>query len=414
MSFTEHGIRQAHLSLRWESKDLWKPLLEGIGAPPSQRAVSAVVLALFVEDMGQGRWTSYSRSKSHYNMPERYRTPLYKYRQVVGAVDVLEALGLVLHEKTPPGQRGWQSAIIATPELIDLTRAITLSKISAAPLREPILLRASDKSLIDYDESRSIDQMRRQLSAQNEAIMSSDFGQLLPFPGRLRRIFNQSFERGGRFYAEGGSWQSLSKAERQQISINGESVVEIDYTAFHPVLAYAECGLPPPVEPYSVPGFSRDLVKVAFNILLNSSCRSGARHEIANKPMMAEALLDIRRFDNESIFDFRQRLSTADPLYAQRASLAASQLIEALLEKHAPINGLFFTGAGVRLQRRDSDIAEAVMKSMRQQGIVVLPVHDSFLVAASKAHLLEAAMIDEARKKGVSVQCKRSSSVSTG
>ncbi len=417
MSWIDREIRQAPLSLRWETKHMWSPLAEAMGSQRGLEAASAVAvavaLALFAEAIGQGRWTSYSRSKTHYAMPRRYRTRLYTYRQVVGAVDELVALDLVYHEKAPPGQRGWQSAISATPDLVELVRTVTRGEVRPVPLREPIVLRDGEKNPIDYYDNRMTDRMRRQISAQNEAIMGMgmDFGKLLPFPGRLRRIFNGSFDRGGRFYAEGGSWQTLSKAERQQISIGGEPVIEIDYSAFHPVLAYAECGLPPPAEPYGVPGFERDLVKIAFNILLNSSGRPGARHEIASKPAMAHALLGVRRYDHESLVDFGRRLAAADPRYAQRASLTADQLIKALLEKHAPISAMFFTGAGARLQRRDSDIAEAVMAAMRRQGVAVLPIHDSFLAPASKAHLLEEAMIEAAEKHGATVQCKRSPSV---
>ena len=71
------------------------------------------------------------------------------------------------------------------------------------------------------------------------------------------------------------------------------------------------------------------------------------------------------------------------------------------------ISWMFFTGAGLALQRLDSDIAEAVMGEMRRRGIVVLPVHDSFLAPASKAAELEAIMVDEAAKFGATVFCSR-------
>ena len=51
------------------------------------------------------------------------------------------------------------------------------------------------------------------------------------------------------------------------------------------------------------------------------------------------------------------------------------------------------------LMRIDSAIVEAVMKYlMLEKGIVVLPVHDSFLVPASKRDDLEAAMIEAAHR----------------
>lgn len=367
-------------------------------------------MALYAEAKDGGRWVSYSRAKTHYEAPERYRSPLYTYRKVRGSVDQLEALGLIDHQKALPGDRGWQSAMIARPELIRLVQKVTAGQLALAPLHEPIWLRDAERNLIDYRDTGLTERMRREVQAQNEALAATSFGEILPFPGRLRRIFNGDFQQGGRFYAEGGSWQTLSRSERLRISIDGEPTVEIDYSSFHPTLAYAECGLVPPIDAYDIPGEPRELVKIAFNILLNSSSRNGARHELAMKPLMSKELLGVEREDGETRDSFRTRLVQIDPTYFQRASRRADLLIEAILTRHAPIQSMFFTGAGLRLQRRDSDIAEGVMRRMRNQGIVVAPVHDSFLAPQSKADLLEEIMTDEAAGHGVAVTCKRSAS----
>lgn len=126
------------------------------------------------------------------------------------------------------------------------------------------------------------------------------------------------------------------------------------------------------------------------------------------KPLMSKELLGVEREDGETRDSFRARLVQIDPTYFQRASGRADLLIEAILTRHAAIQSMFFTGAGLRLQRRDSDIAEGVMRRMRNQGIVVAPVHDSFLAPQSKADLLEEIMTDEAAGHGVAVTCKRS------
>ena len=157
---------------------------------------------------------------------------------------------------------------------------------------------------------------------------------------------------------------------------------------------------------------SRELVKLGFNILLNSSNRNGARHELALKPLMASELVKMEREDGETRDSFWTRLMQVDPTYFQRAIRKADVLIEAILTEHAAIRSMFFTKAELRLQRLDSDIAEGVMRRMRNQGIAVMPVHDSFLVPQSKADLLEQIMIDEAARHGVTVTCKRSRLVS--
>ena len=63
---------------------------------------------------------SYSRAARFYDIPRRYRKPLYTWRGVVGQVDYLDRLGFIEHDKRPPGQRGWQSALKATAELRDI------------------------------------------------------------------------------------------------------------------------------------------------------------------------------------------------------------------------------------------------------------------------------------------------------
>lgn len=58
------------------------------------------------------------------------------------------------------------------------------------------------------------------------------------------------------------------------------------------------------------------------------------------------------------------------------------QIVKTVIERHRDIEGQFFTGAGLRLQRIDSELCEAVILAMMKHSaeIVVLPVHDSFIV----------------------------------
>jgi hypothetical protein len=63
-------------------------------------------------------------------------------------------------------------------------------------------------------------------------------------------------------------------------------------------------------------------------------------------------------------------------------------------EKHAPIADAFGTGAGLGLQRKDSDIALSVITALRETGILALPVHDSFIVKKDDKDMLHRQMID--------------------
>ncbi|PDS45377.1 hypothetical protein CO662_36750 [Rhizobium anhuiense] len=218
--------------------------------------------------------------------------------------------------------------------------------------------------------------MRLRLATMNEAIRTTMFTGVIP--DAMVRIFNKSFNRGGRFYALGGSWQSMSKDARKQIRIGGEPVVEIDYKTLHPALLYAQAGAKMPDDCYQMNGWPRPLVKVALLILVNAKKEHEARAAIARHDHMA--------------------LLTRPG--SQEAYSLASDLMAAIKARHVGIADAFHSDKGAELMRLDSDLAETVMHVMLLAGVVVLPVHDSFLVQESKAEMLEEVMLRVAYEAG--------------
>lgn len=91
----------------------------------------------------------------------------------------------------------------------------------------------------------------------------------VPFRG-LYRLFNEAdhpefdFNRGGRLYGLGQSYQSLSEDERLRMTIDGEPVAEIDISSSYLTIVYGLFGLTfdNSKDPYAVDGFERDLVKM--------------------------------------------------------------------------------------------------------------------------------------------------------
>ena len=135
----------------------------------------------------------------------------------------------------------------------------------------------------------------------------------------------------------------------------------------------------PPTESYDIalrpqsfdsvrnPDAYRSLVKACFNAMLNSTYRTTRPpRDIKLKPW----------------------------------GLKWDQIVDAILEKHQPIENRFFTGQGLRLQMLDSSVAANLMENFAKQmgTVALLPVHDSFICHHGHIQELESAMKAEFRK----------------
>ena len=63
-------------------------------------------------------------------------------------------------------------------------------------------------------------------------------------------------------------------------------------------------------------------------------------------------------------------------------------LKEKVQERHKRIANLFNSGVGLHAQFIDSQIAERVMRKMMDVDILVLPIHDSFIVSAGYEQMI--------------------------
>jgi len=233
------------------------------------------------------------------------------------------------------------------------------------------------KVLVEYQDNNEIRRMRENLDRINRVIAGkwidlelSDDGfvalqaqmrartdtndkndrQLDLTRTQLYRVFNDTeFNSGGRFY--GGWWQNIPKRYRRLITIDGKRTVEADYSSLHPAILYAQLGLRPPSDAYTniLPDLPRKVAKQAFNAMVNAKQTTTAQPR-------------------------GMRLSD----YGYRWT----DVVTAMFEKHQPISEAFFSGAGGRLQRRDSELAERVMLSFLEYAkpVAVLPMHDSFIM----------------------------------
>ena len=186
----------------------------------------------------------------------------------------------------------------------------------------------------------------------------------------LRRIFNNgSLGQGGRFYD--GWWQSIPSEYRQYISLNGDYVVELDYSSIHIHLLYAQIQKTCRMEDHYVFGkLSREwrpVTKKMVNILINARSRESAVRAATDQELFKEGF-------PQDIADINEYI---DEIYFH----------------HDGIVTFFGTGYGVKLQFLDSQIAEGVMLRMLPEPC--LPVHDSFIVRSGQEQKLEEVMNEE-------------------
>lgn len=388
--------RQRPLSVKWASKAAAEFLKLEAGLSAGAAAIA------FDLTRTPDQEVSYPRSKSHhsYLCAKRYKNTLWTPGRIIGGMDELERSGLINHVQRLPGNRsaGWQSYSQAKPELVELvSQAIVYEPLGIIPPRETVILRDVDRKLIDYQETGNTRTMRKNIAAQNEAIMGTQIGGCEV--AAMARYFNQTMQRGGRWIAQGNSWQNAPRQSRADVTIGGETTAELDYKTLHPAILYSMAGAALPEDSYALTGWPRDLVKLALLVTINAKNRYAAIGAIAHS--------DGRKWDrdeggNPIAFTHDRELMQvlAEPGSAE-AEILAKQLVDHMSKLHAPIAHFFGKDMGAKLMAIDSRMADVIMMELLSQGITVLPVHDSFLVQASKVNELEAAMMKAAYIEGI-------------
>jgi hypothetical protein len=167
----------------------------------------------------------------------------------------------------------------------------------------------------------------------------------------LRRYFNNSsFKEGGRLF--GGFWQDLKKDDRLDgLTINGQSVVELDYSQMGPRLLYGRIKATPPMKDcYDVPGlegYREGVKKVMASLLFDEGPRK-------QKPRGSGKLLPKR--------------------------LTINEIVRLIAEAHPKLEKFFGTGMGHQLQFTESEILVGVLTHLGKAGVVALPCHDAIIV----------------------------------
>jgi hypothetical protein len=164
------------------------------------------------------------------------------------------------------------------------------------------------------------------------------------------------FDRHGRIY--GGFWEGLPKEQRHLLTIQGEPVVDLDFSSMFIHLAYSYQGAEPPAgNQYAIPGLeeNRDIVKSLMASLFFR--KAAARNLPAGNRGALPQGWNMARF-----------------------KVAATAF-------HPAIAPLFDTTVGFELMALESEILVGILIELASKGVAAMPMHDGIMVGVSHKDL---------------------------
>lgn len=231
---------------------------------------------------------------------------------------------------------------------------------------EVVELRDDDNNLIDYKDTTKTRKIRDVLNLVNKVNQSAEIKyNQYTLHASLVAIFRRKFTLYGRLHTRGyRHYQGLKSDERKDITINNESVVELDFSGLHPHLLYAREGIQLQDDPYNILEDRPVMRRFLKHILL---CMLNAKDEISAEKAANHWLYE-NHTDRIKLWNFG--ITSARPL------------IETFRKTHKLIDHYFCHGSdtGLKIMNLDSRIALDVLHHFAKQNIPILAVHDSFIV----------------------------------
>jgi hypothetical protein len=327
----------------------------------------------------------YSRRYETYSGTSPYRPYWLGSKRLLRVINSLTSAGLL---RADTGRwagyfvKGVRSTFIGTLELVEKLKSIQVE--ANATQRErwnapALVLKGKDGNLIRYDPS---DQLIARQTAELRAYNTFTAAQSISCPdwkGKSRltdltRTYNEgSWELGGRHF--GGFWQQIPSDLRQNLLINGQKTVELDYGGFNTRVLYHQVGQTIEGDPFDIPEIrnlfdklgidwktkGRKAVKLMVNIAIGAKSINALYTDKALTKIKLEK--DIVR-----------------------------QCIQIIIKHHHPIKNLLFKGKSLELMNLESNICHDIIISGMDNGIVILPVFDSFITTKDNIDYLKSEM----------------------
>jgi hypothetical protein len=335
-------------------------------------------------------------------------------------LELLASEGL-LERQIPNAIRGEVSSIRPTERFAGLVRPtdVSFADFAPDPVQEVIILSrvtrtysdethrwSKRKKIIDYVDTAATNGYRSAVQELNAFLDRCDIAflddglepRVDPHSRALARRFTvfddqvTRFDQVGRLF--GGFWMSMKKERRKQIRINGEPVVELDYSSMFTRLAYADLWCPAPdSDLYAIPGLEGHQagVKLAMNCFLFD--------ETPNRRTWPQDM----EFSFETGSDDR---ADDTPKGKLPDGWTVSKAKKAILTAHPVLGRAWGRGLGYRLMWQESEILLMALRELMEKDIPALGLHDGLLVPVSRTDTALQAMRAASKEVvGVELPC---------
>jgi len=386
------------------------PKRDDYRAALKQRIECIIANAVRAREFRATDWVAYHRGSDDY----WNRGKWINGRSLGATVDMLEQLGLI---ESNLGE--WGTASTYRMDFI-LRKLAGICEVSFENVRRKlppkdslIVLRSGDKAKTElrYRPSRAIRSWAESLDRYNCFVDQHNIALVLTneeeisylqsvYDNRSRRdrqprmtrpeFFNRHsyrihndgrWDHGGRFYRTW--WQSVPRNLRPKITIDGKKTRERDYSGFLPRSLYhqMQVNYPADKEPYDIPE------------LTAMTNEAGWEPEELRRSVKKMLIALLNEDDDEGHPEKVKLPLSFEPYFSRKD-------VECLIARqHPKLVKMFRTGEGKRNQRLDSDIAFKIMTRLMDKGILVLSIHDSFIVQEEHQDALNSAMETSYRER---------------
>ena len=284
-------------------------------------------------------------------------------------------------------QTGYLTKLKISDKFEELVNKFNLTYQDILKRTPPISLRDSEDNEIKVINSKTTNPIRKRIERYNNLILSSDIElpidkidydrrKSVGFANRTytKHYLDRSYKSGGKYY--GPCWQNLSKELRKEIKINGQETVELDFNAMHLHLLYCKVNkkltdyIPEGTDAYQLPNRNRKIVKTSFTCCINNNCNKDNVNQVVG-PKVARKFPEI----------FEKNISYRD-------------ILDELGSHHPEVSQFFYAQIGNEVSNMESKVSDYIIGKLTRKNILVLNIHDSFIVSIPYKDILLNTMID--------------------